>query len=324
MLDDRSATRNGWLDRLRSWFTDPPRPDFACAVTSHGVAAGRWRRQGQGFEAFAARELPGTALRPSPLVENVLDATAFEQVLSDVLQATCGGQRSLALAVPDLAVRVFVLHFDSLPEKVEDALALLRWRLKKSLPFDVEEALLSYQPQRNPSGGLEVILAVAQRRILRRYEELVGALGFQPGVVLPGTVALLPLVADAQNDGGTLVAHLSGGALTTAIVKNGVLYFYRSVESPFTDVVVGPQAFFDELYPSLVYFQDTWGSAVRRVVLAGVEDGVAEIRRLVEREAGCSLVSLNWERWLPARASSAERRDIGRFGLPLLGLMVGS
>lgn len=311
-------------ERLGRWFNEPARPECGCVISADGVAAARWRSKRSMLEVFAARALPADALRPSPLVDNVLNAEALRAAVADVLSAVGAGRHPVALIVPDLAVRLFVLHFDSLPERAPEALRLLRWRLKKSLPFDVEEALLSYQAQRSPAGGLEVVLAVAQRRIVRRYEELVEAAGASPGLVLPSTLGLLPLAVEDGQDGGTLVAHLSGGALSTAIVKDGLLYFYRSVESPFHGLVLGAQAFFDELYPSLVYFQDTWGSAVRRVLLAGVEDGAGDVGRLVEHEAKCSVASLGWERWLPPRVSSAERRDIARFGLPLLGLMVGS
>lgn len=324
MSQEHSFSAASLFGRLERWFQESPGPECGCVISSDGVAAARWRAKRRNLEAFSARELAAETLRPSPLVENVLKASALNEAVADALRAVAGASRRVTLVVPDLAVRLLVLHFDSLPERAEEALALLRWRLKKSLPFDVGEAMLSYQVQRNPAGGHEVVLAVAQRRIIRRYEEAVEAAGFYPGLVLPSTLALLPLTSEEPHDGGTLVAHLGSDALSTAIVKDGLLYFYRSVESPFHGMVLGAQTFFDELYPSLVYFQDTWGSAVRRVVVAGVEDGIMEIGRLVEREAGCAVRSLDWERWLPAGVSAAERRGIGRLGLPLLGLMASA
>ena len=42
-------------------------------------------------------------------------------------------------------MRVFVLDFDSLPAKPAEALPVLRFRLRKMVPFDVEHAGVSYQ-----------------------------------------------------------------------------------------------------------------------------------------------------------------------------------
>ena len=38
--------------------------------------------------------------------------------------------------VPDAAVRVMLVEFDTLPSDHEEALGVVRFRLKKSLPFD--------------------------------------------------------------------------------------------------------------------------------------------------------------------------------------------
>ena len=51
----------------------------------------------------------------------------------------------MTLIVPDTAVRVFVMDFDSLPAKAAEALPVLRIRLRKMVPFDVEKAGVSYQ-----------------------------------------------------------------------------------------------------------------------------------------------------------------------------------
>ncbi len=51
----------------------------------------------------------------------------------------------MTLVIPDTSVRVFVLDFDSLPAKAAEAVPVLRFRLRKMVPFDVEHAALSYQ-----------------------------------------------------------------------------------------------------------------------------------------------------------------------------------
>ena len=47
--------------------------------------------------------------------------------------------------VPDAAVRVLMLDFDSLPAKVQEAMPIVRFRLRKLMPFEVDDAAVSYQ-----------------------------------------------------------------------------------------------------------------------------------------------------------------------------------
>ena len=62
--------------------------------------------------------------------------------------------------LPDAAVRVMLLDFEALPAKHDEAEGVIRFRLKKSLPFDVDKAKVSYHVQPS-NGGVRVIAAVA-------------------------------------------------------------------------------------------------------------------------------------------------------------------
>ncbi len=62
--------------------------------------------------------------------------------------------------VPDTAVRVFVLDFDSLPARASEAIPVLRFRLRKMVPFDVEHAGLSYQILTQSKTEARVLVAV--------------------------------------------------------------------------------------------------------------------------------------------------------------------
>ena len=72
-------------------------------------------------------------------------------------------------------MRVFILPFETLPRRADEALPLLRWRLKKSVPFDVDETVVSWMRQAGRQGALEVVTAVARQRIIREYEDILRA-----------------------------------------------------------------------------------------------------------------------------------------------------
>ena len=43
--------------------------------------------------------------------------------------------RTMALVIPDYAVRMAILDFEDFPAKPEDRIKLLHFRLRKSVPF---------------------------------------------------------------------------------------------------------------------------------------------------------------------------------------------
>ena len=95
------------------------------------------------------------------------------------------------MVLPDTAVRVFVLDFEALPAKPIEALPVLRFRLRKMVPFDVEHAGVSYQILVEKKGELKVLAAVIPGLILQEYEAAVRAAGYEPGAVLPSSLAAL-------------------------------------------------------------------------------------------------------------------------------------
>jgi type IV pilus assembly protein PilM len=192
----------------------------------------------------------------------------------------------LALLIPDPAVRVFVLPFESLARKADDALPLLRWRLKKSVPFDVEETTVSWMRQAGRDGSLEVVTAIARQRIVREYEALLEAVDARPGVVLSTTLAVLPLLGDS---GATLLARLCGSTLTTAVVYGESLCVYRSTELVAGARQFDPQALLDEVFPAAAYFQDTWGREVDRAYLVGFDEKTDLFRAALSRELSVSV-----------------------------------
>ena len=118
------------------------------------------------------------SVMPSTVETNITQPDAVRSALRAVFNRVPDRGTPIALLVPDPVVRVFILPFDSLPRRVDEALPLLRWRLKKSVPFDVDETVVSWFRQGGPhQGNLEVVTAIARKGIIREYEEIIESLG---------------------------------------------------------------------------------------------------------------------------------------------------
>ncbi len=240
--------RVGLVGRIDRWLHAMPHPSLVVEIAGEHVAAARWGQRRGHLEGVAVEALPVGAVMPSTVEINITQPDAVRSALRRVLTRIPDRGAPIALLVPDLAVRVFILPFDNLPRKAQDALPLLRWRLKKSVPFDVDETVVSWNRQDGREGNLEVVIAVARQQVVREYEQIVESLGAHAGVVLGSTLATLPLL---EERGSTLLVRLCGKMLTTVITQGSNLCVYRTSEMPSEAKLLEPQAMLDEVFPAV-------------------------------------------------------------------------
>lgn len=254
---------------------DPP-PEFVFEIAADGIAMSRTRPP---FTVQHVPLAPGV-IAPSPVKENVLDPAAFEAAVRKLLPpGGKRGRRKAALILPDNSVRVAVLDFDSLPDKEEERRALIGFRLKKSVPFEIEEAALAYYPQ---AGGKKVVVALAPAAGIAHYETAFRAAGLHPGLVTVSSLAMLDLLPAG---GSLMVARLGPGVLTVVAVSGGVVIIARSLELP--EMESNPiEQIAEDIHPTLAYLEDQSGVRPEKLFLAGfgAESGTAATRLAVELE----------------------------------------
>ncbi len=139
---------------------------------------------------------------PDCIPPNFTDRAAVAGALRQALDEISVKEREITVVIPDAAVRVLLLDFDLLPAKVAEALPIIRFRLRKLVPFEVEDAAVSYQVMPSKPGQVRVIVAVSPAAVLAEYESAVREAGYEPGVVLPSTLAALAAVSSERTVAG--------------------------------------------------------------------------------------------------------------------------
>jgi type IV pilus assembly protein PilM len=299
--------RSAAVRRFAQWLDVAPRPLTACEIAPGYIAAARCGRAGAAVESLAVEPLSPGAIKPSAVENNISNAAEVRSAIEKIFARVHAKTRDVALFLPDPVIRVFVLHFDTFPRAASEAVPLLRWRLKKSVPFEPEETVISYMRQAPREGGVDVVTALARMRVVREYEQILESAGISPGVVMSATLAALPLLNDRRP---ALLARVSGRAMTAAIVREGVLCGYRCVDLPAEETEITPQALLDEIYPLAAYYQDSWHEGIAMVGLAGLAGRIEEFHEPLERELHCPVGGL-----LAAAASE------GRIGTELRPLV---
>jgi type IV pilus assembly protein PilM len=247
------------------------RPPLACEIAADQVLAGRASDSGRMVETAAARELPPGSVVPDLMEPNLRDGAAVRQAIGIVLGALGGRSRDVIAILPDTSVRVVLLDFETLPSNREEAEAVVRFRLKKSLPFDPADARISYHAQTTPK-GVRAVAAVVLNTVLGEYESAFRDAGYTPGLVMPSMLAALG-AADAERP--TLVVKVDARTISIAILDQEQLQLFRTLENVRGVTITGEQLA-EEVYPSVVFFQDTYKLNIERVYVAGLpEAGIA-------------------------------------------------
>jgi type IV pilus assembly protein PilM len=216
------------LSRSKSGNQYVGRPPAAIELTPEGVlAAALPGKHDQPVYAFEP-------LRPGVLVPgiselNISSPEAVSSAIRSALNSVSPRSRFVTVVIPDTAVRVFVLDFDTLPAKPAEAISVLRFRLRKMVPFEVEHAGLSYQILSETKTEARVLVAILPSNILDEYETVVRGAGYEPGAVMPSALAALATLGSPEP---MLAACLSRVAITTSITHGDDLLLYRTLDLP--------------------------------------------------------------------------------------------
>jgi type IV pilus assembly protein PilM len=273
------------------------RPPAAVEISPEGVLAAARRgvqTSGRG-PAYAFVALPEGAVVPGISESNVRAPDTVAEAIRSTLDDVSPRTRSVTLVVPDSVVRVFVLDFDAFPVKSAEALPVVRFRLRKTVPFDVEQAGVGYQVLTQSKTEYKVLAAVLPGPILVEYEGAVRAAGYEPGAVLSSSLAALETV---DSEEATLAANLDTMVLTTTIAAGNDLLLYRTLDLP-ADAVQRASEVQRGIAVAAAYYEDKLGARPRALYYSGRESrmefarwvGDPELRvvDLVERPSDATL-----------------------------------
>lgn len=312
------------MSRLTSWLASPP-PDAAVELGADAVSAAAVGTRGSEtvVEAFAYEPLPSGALTPTLSGQNISNTAAVVSALQTVVSRLGTRPRRIALVVPDVAARVSLIKFDQVPSKRDDLDQLVRWHMKKSAPFPVEEASVTFAPGAfTGDGGREFVVAMARRDAVREYEGVCEQAGLHAGIVDISSFSLVNcfLAAGRVPTGDWLVVHMRSDYTSILIMRGGDVIFFRNKPEgdgdPFADLV----------HQTTMYYQDRLsGQGFSRVLVGGTGRTGTDVevaRRGLEERLGTPVEPIDPTRLalLPDRLWAAPE-NMGRVA-PLVGMLL--
>ncbi|HEX5482353.1 MAG TPA: hypothetical protein VFZ08_06975, partial [Terriglobia bacterium] len=242
--------------------------------------------------------------------------------LAAAFKAIGNGGGRCGLLLPDLAMRVNVLNFETLPQKSKEREALIRWRIKESLGFAPEESRISWQVLHTQPGLIELLVVAAKNDVLAEYE---AALDSRSGIslILPVTCALLPLLPDTER-GGQILTHVCSGGVTHAVVEGKRLRLWRSRRLAQPELDGGAAEVISEAARAAASARDRLKLQITKAWLCTRPLRGDEFRNALERELGLPVENLAWDGNLGNALDPGEKPLFHPFGAPVAGLIANS
>lgn len=248
---------NTFLDR---WIKAPP-PAWAIEFSEGGIAVARPAER----RALQMYDLPLEALIAQPSEENFRQPDAVQRILNQLRPGLDARQRESRIPVvailPDFAAKVSIIPFEEFPKQTAEQLALIRFRLRRGVPFDVDQAALSWQVQ-SVNNKLEVAAVAVAKPVIDQYELALQAAGLEPGLITISSLAACDLI---PSTGTTLAARINGRILTLTVVQGTLLRLYRCLELSTLTIAEIEEA----LYPTAAWIEDELQAKVDRLLLCG-------------------------------------------------------
>lgn len=270
-------------------------PTVAVDVSPERVAVVRVERRG-GATAVAAHgvePLPPGAVSGALAAPNMADPRVVASAIQRAMTTAGARTRRASLVVPDSIVRVSLVRFETVPPKTSDLDELVRWQVKKTTPFPLEEGLVAYTPGASAPGAHEFVVTVARRDVIAQYEQACELAGVHAGIVDVSTFNVVNAVlagAGREASGDWLLVHAAPTYVSLAVLRDGHLIFYRTRGEDAEGSVA------DLVHQTAMYYEDRLqGRRFARVLLCGGSTvaGADQLRRELSERLGLDVAAVD-------------------------------
>ena len=286
---------------LTDLFTTPA-PDVAVEIDRTHVAAARLSMRGSQavITAHASAPLPAGMVVPGLLTLNIPDVPALAQVIRGAVSQLGGSKPTrVSLVIPDTVAKVSLLRLENVPARATDLQEIVKWQVKKTAPFPMEQAVVSIAPGAlSAEGASEFVVTIARADVVHQYEQACLMAGLHAGLVDLATFSVINSIlassaapagdpstssgsARATSTADWLLVHVTDTYLTLAVMRDGAMLFFRNRSEE------GEGTLADLIHQTAMYYEDRLhGAGFARVVIAGaarLPGGAESVRRDLEQ-----------------------------------------
>lgn len=257
------------------------RPDgVTCAMVTGSQSAPR-------IERLACAKFPENTVRISLKEQNVLEPAVFIERVKSAHNLLLARTGKVSVSLPDSVGRMLLVDLEGRFKSRAEALDLIRWKLKKSIPFDLSDTHLDYQKLAvRENGEMSLLVALISKTVVSQYEELLVEAGLVPARIDFNSFNLCRVFdRHLAIEGDSIMISYYGCALGIMAFSQGMPEFIRVKD--LSGTVATDSRVFMEINSSLMVCKNRFPDRQSRVVFCMAEpELMQDFREMVEEATG--------------------------------------
>jgi hypothetical protein len=208
-------------------------PPHVFSLDAASLRYGQFLRDRQGYRVrgYRTAALPRDAFQSGLLGGPVRDSAGFEALVGGLVRGIQGGVRAASLVIPDAWLRVAFAESSELPKSAEQRDEVLRWKLRRLVPFRVDELRVSateVAPLPRQEEPRRLLLGFGIEQLLGQIESAFTAHGVRLGLISNTSLSLLGAL-ETRRDETVALALVEDGGYTLVFARGGepVLHRYK-------------------------------------------------------------------------------------------------
>jgi type IV pilus assembly protein PilM len=326
------------LSRTFQKYFQPTLPPVACEISSSSVSVVRLNaKRPPAIDRFAVEPASPGLITPSLTRPMITSSSDLLNLLKSMFAKADVRTNKISLAIPDSCAKVTIHQFDSMPGNESEKQQLLKWKLKKTLPFNIEDSHLSFLEQKTPDGKYVVVTVNIHLAVLAQLEAVFESLGMQVGYITLASLAAFEVLARQDPEvlqKSVLFLRAQASEVSSLIVRQDSVVFFRHTDydtetgsgsgNAFTKAREGDlEQLYEEIHPCLLYYQDKLSNAViEKVYIAPLHSLNPDLLSSLSQRSNTPVFNLDPLR-LFQRMSPSSLENLKNILCPSLGLALG-
>jgi Tfp pilus assembly PilM family ATPase len=206
-------------------------PPDVVIIDTDALVHARFSRGKTGMRLVQAKpyRLAAETFTPSMVTPLLANESALAETLRRLRNET-GRWDKVSLLLPDSWFRINIVDLPSLPNNESEALDVVRWSLKRTLPIAPEQLRVTYSVLSREGTAAKVLVLSALEATIAGLERVFGSAGLEVVLIEPLGLNIWNAIAvrEAETTADRLFLYVRDTDFTTAVFRGSQPLFIRS------------------------------------------------------------------------------------------------
>jgi Tfp pilus assembly PilM family ATPase len=215
---------NQFWDKITKFFSEPPQVSTGFYISPHYFCGVTLSAKEKRIDDYYIQNLPQGVVRPSLNEKNIIESEVLKQKFLKAIKEMKVRDKNVVLIFPEWSQKAFTFSFDSLPHSPREREKIIRFRIRKKMPFLPEDARVSYDLI-SKNSGIRAVVILTRDYIVKEYQEFLDQFGLKMRIFIPPSVGLINLLKfESDKNYFLLNVEQDGFSLSVHIKSEFILY----------------------------------------------------------------------------------------------------